>query len=1450
MRNKGSNRFFAIFIAFIMILSMLSPMQASANSDFSKLKSPFDAATLQAKSAIAEQLEVLNGAARLHPDLQGVSGNQSVKVIVHLSEKPVALEKGIKELAGKSFTANEAKKVEQRVISQQEQVAEEMIEENISFEQGYTYNTVLNGFAAEVKADDLEKLLEIDGITLIEPDAEMYAFEEDMIASKLQPDEQQFDAYMNTSNSFLGIEKLWNKGFEGQGIKVAVLDTGIDKTHPDLNVVGERNFVTHDPKLYNFQRAENDATETKPLEKPANQPLVNAKGSEYSTSHGTHVAGTIAALGNNPYGIKGIAPKVDLYSYRVLGAYGSGSTTDIIKAIEYAVEQQMDVINLSLGGGSNSENDASSFAINNAALAGVIPVVATGNSGPNRGTMGTPSTAPLGIAVGNSTNPEAAYYSTVSVKAGDFEWSDQLNLMATTFGKNLSTQLAGEFELVAVPGLGKAEDYTADVDVDGKIALISRGDIAFVDKMAYAKQNGAVGAIIHNFVGGTNAPGPSGTFLGDSFDFIPTYDMSVTDGLAIREALVTTDGTVSFDIHGSMTSIGDEMNESSSRGPSVPNYDIKPDIVAPGTNIMSTIPTYKTSVEQRVPVETSKAYDRKTGTSMATPHVAGIAALIKQANPNWTPFDVKVALANTATVLNTDNYDVYDQGAGRVNAYEAAFPSLLAYVQDTAKRDASGAIVAHEKGSVTFGPQPIKDQNIEVTKEIVVKDINGIGGSYLVTVDTLKSLGDAQVTVDKTSFTLNGEERITVKLTASQNVAAKFGDELFGYIHITPTTIGPDGVSLTVDQTSLNMTAGSSVQLNVVEKTTVPAGTYSVISLPFSADLGGVAPVALEYLLLADTAGEVLIEDLSLAEGIKNNDPYAGLFFKLTGDVQNSIIELWDLSNPDGGLYEDGYIGYLDGGAIPAGAWRLPITGGYYPHGATGEERIPDGVYTIDFTGLAETGEVFKDVGPIFIKSTPTEFDVNVTAHELNIGSVSSFVTSGDTGTIVTGDSASLTVEGTVVDDYIEQIATANSFGLDIKLEDKLIAFYAVLRNDDIVALDLIELNEDGTFNFDIAEFNPSTDVLVLGAEDAAGNYNEYDIDVEFNNVKNVRDLLQSSLRPNLTSIMKNNVVKTSIIEKASFDAPTNTNHSYVQYKSNNASSSDGPARPTTFVSDKVVDVTQKATYTVANNNVVEISKGLVKAKASGTTTITVKYGVNTVEIPVTVRANNSGGGSGGAGGGGGATAPEAQPAEKPEAEKPEEETTKPEEQEKPAPFVPTDLPANHWAASYIGKMIEKGLLKGNEKGEVKPNANVTRAQFASILARALGLTANSNAPFSDVSKYASETQAEIAAIFEAGIAKGTDGKYMPSNEISRAQLALMLYRAYEVATGEKYAPKGDATFKDLGNYNAETRAAIAMVQELGIAAGDNGKFNPTNPATRAHASKMVINFLEVIENR
>ena len=261
----------------------------------------------------------MDGGPKLHKDLQDLSGNQEVAVIIHLSEKPVALEKGINELKGKSFSASQENQVRTKVKAQQTTVKKELTIKNIAIKQGYTFDTVLNGFAAVVKANDLPKLLTVQGVTLVEPDTIVYASEEPQKSKPTKPTtinkDKIVDAKMNTSISFLGIEKLWNEGIEGQGIKVAVLDTGIDADHPEFAGIykGGKNFIPNS-STYTKTRADNDASETSPVERPAGTPEFNATGSAFYTSHGTHVAGTIAAIGANEYGIKGIAPKVDLYA--------------------------------------------------------------------------------------------------------------------------------------------------------------------------------------------------------------------------------------------------------------------------------------------------------------------------------------------------------------------------------------------------------------------------------------------------------------------------------------------------------------------------------------------------------------------------------------------------------------------------------------------------------------------------------------------------------------------------------------------------------------------------------------------------------------------------------------------------------------------------------------------------------------------------------------------------------------------------------------------------------------------------------------------------------------------------------------------------------------------------------------------------------------------------------
>ncbi|MGL4797430.1 MAG: S8 family serine peptidase, partial [Paraclostridium sp.] len=155
---------------------------------------------------------------------------------------------------------------------------------------------------------------------------------------------------MENSKPHLGIDKLHEEGIKGKGMKVGVIDTGIDYNHPDLkdNYKGGYDFVDNDDSPM-----EATPEDWKASGLPEHHPVA---GSSYYTSHGTHVSGTVAGTGKNTdseFATTGIAPEADLYAYRVLGPYGTGYTTDILAAIEKSVEDGMDVINLSLGANTN-----------------------------------------------------------------------------------------------------------------------------------------------------------------------------------------------------------------------------------------------------------------------------------------------------------------------------------------------------------------------------------------------------------------------------------------------------------------------------------------------------------------------------------------------------------------------------------------------------------------------------------------------------------------------------------------------------------------------------------------------------------------------------------------------------------------------------------------------------------------------------------------------------------------------------------------------------------------------------------------------------------------------------------------------------------------------------------------------------------------------------------------
>ncbi|MED4015153.1 S8 family serine peptidase [Sutcliffiella cohnii] len=477
------------------------------------------------------------------------------------------------------------------------------------------YDHVFSGFSVELPANEIIQLLATPGVKAVYPNVHYTA---DVISAE-EISAETFSPAMMESAPFIGSNDAWDAGFTGEGVTVAIIDTGVDYTHPDLA------HAFGDYKGFDFVDDDND-----PQEGPG----------QY---HGTHVAGTVAANG----GIKGVAPEASLIAYRVLGPNG-GTTEDVVASVELAVQDGVDVMNLSLGNTLNNPDWATSIALDWAMAEGVVAVTSNGNAGPNNWTVGSPGTSRDAISVGATQLPYNVYTSVISTSEGVSYPSAKV--MGFPSDEELLALNEGEYEFVYV-GLGAVSDFEGK-DLDGKIALISRGEFAFVDKATNAKNAGAVGAIIFNNVAGEQPDVPGMA--------VPTIKTTLADGQKLLAELEAGNNTVSFNIEFDKA-VGETMADFSSRGPVTLTWMIKPDVSAPGVNIVSTFP--------------GEGYAALQGTSMASPHVAGAAALLLQAHPNWGTEDVKAALMNTAEdMINPATGKVYPhntQGAGSIRVLDA-----------------------------------------------------------------------------------------------------------------------------------------------------------------------------------------------------------------------------------------------------------------------------------------------------------------------------------------------------------------------------------------------------------------------------------------------------------------------------------------------------------------------------------------------------------------------------------------------------------------------------------------------------------------------------------------------------------------------------------------------------------------------------------------------------------
>ncbi|HYT00526.1 MAG TPA: S8 family serine peptidase [Thermoplasmata archaeon] len=479
-------------------------------------------------------------------------------------------------------------------------------------------------------------------------------------------------------------------------IKVGVVDTGVLDTHPFIASCRADNPVVHRGPYF------------------SGLPF----GTTIVADHGTHVAGTIGgckiegpvnvgstnlalapASGTTLGFLSGVAPGVTLYDYNVfpgmgVGYYilqGSAFSHDIAAAVEQAVIDGMDVINLSIGGGVQGPHDMLADALNAAVDAGVVAAVAAGNSGPGTLTIESPGSAANVITAGASTDP---HYMGISVKLDDAAFG---GLQGTTVGAavgqfaNYDPAMTGN-----IANTVPANGCTAITnDVSGKIAVINRGVCTFGTKIQNAQDAGAAGAIIvNNVFGDPISMGADGVHN----PTIPAAMVSNTDGATLAAhdgAQITADGTTIVEV---VTSNSDYLAGFSSRGPTPYTFLIKPDVTAPGVNVLSSV----FSINPDGTYAPSYAFFQ--GTSMATPHTTGSAALLLAAHPDWSPAQVKSALVNNADrpVKSPSNgaalASPLSRGGGRINVWSAdntpatLYPASVSFGVFTGGKPVNGAM--------------------------------------------------------------------------------------------------------------------------------------------------------------------------------------------------------------------------------------------------------------------------------------------------------------------------------------------------------------------------------------------------------------------------------------------------------------------------------------------------------------------------------------------------------------------------------------------------------------------------------------------------------------------------------------------------------------------------------------------------------------------------------------
>ena len=690
--------------------------------------------------------------------------------------------------------------------------------DGIKFRQRYSYDSLWNGISVSVAPSQVAALESVPGVKAVYP-----------VHTVSLPDFRSegsggLDAELKNAVGLTGADIAHNElGLDGSGVTIAVMDSGLDYTLPEFGgclgpsckVRGGFDLVGDDYNATSTSRA------FQPIPHPDSDPMpCNPNAADRAevlgagtsdAGHGTHVAGIAAADGHWPDQVVGVAPGARLLAYRVFGCNGGTDTDVMIHAMELALADHADVLNMSIGSAfGNWPESPEAVAADNLVDAGMVVVASIGNSGANGGQLwsaGSPGVGRDVIGVASFDNTKATLPS--------FTIGSTLYGYNRAGGSLATVPQSGSGEIVFTGTPTTTNDGCAALpanSLDGKIAFIRRGTCGFYNKAINAQRAGAIAVVLYNNVVGALNPTVAPTPAGSPPVTIPVAAITAAGGAAIfanraaAHTLTWTDQTLEVPLATAGT-----ISDFSSFGTDA-ELTLKPDIGAPGGQIYSTWPHQQFGGHNSI-----------SGTSMASPHIAGLAALLLQAkDKDISPAIVRTLLMNTSiprglNVLPGAGLEpTWRQGSGLAQIVSAVetpawvTPSKLSLGEGDG---GSGQLTITNSGTIPITYDLSQVSTIGTGPSTAAGAVYPFNFSYLVGADT--------ATFSSTSVTVAGRSSAIVNVTIA---AGAWRDRSLygGYIVLTPrgggTTLRVPYVGFKGDYQSLPVLTSAGCGLPAVFK--------------------------------------------------------------------------------------------------------------------------------------------------------------------------------------------------------------------------------------------------------------------------------------------------------------------------------------------------------------------------------------------------------------------------------------------------------------------------------------------------------------------------------------------------------------------------------------------------------------------------------------------------------